>query len=418
MVWLFLIWILDPDGFEIYHCADPNDHPQVGEATCARCVFVCFCICVCVCVISIASLWNRSVCLGRGRWFGTKDLIFTEGLRPSKVRLDAAQQRQEWISNLASFRSDSIELQLSDLPSLCDLEAAYRRVSPGKATGPDGVEAALCHAAPAAFARKTYALLLKTYVHGQECLLHKGGRLHPLWKGKGAKDSCASYRSILVSSHVGKSLHRCLRLHSATLFETYMQKQQLGGKRRIAVGLGVHQARAYLRSRRLHGLNVGMIFLDLCEAFYRIVRELAIGGPADDETIARMGARLGMGPDLLHALYHHLNDEHATSKAGMGHHMQKMVRALHADTHFFLAGQQDHCKTRLGTRPGDSWADIIFSFPLGQIAACSWSGPATVGLSWAHPSRHRATVPQVTMHNVWCSGQWYDWILGTNVDGW
>ena len=39
-----------------------------------------------------------------------------------------------------------------------------------------------------------------------------------------------------------------------------------------------------------------------------------------------------------------------------------MVQALHSDTHFFLHGQSDHCKTRLGTRPGDSWADIIFSF--------------------------------------------------------
>ena len=56
-----------PQQKEIYHCADPNERPQVGEATCARCVFVCVFVCVCVCVISIASFWNRSVCLGRGR---------------------------------------------------------------------------------------------------------------------------------------------------------------------------------------------------------------------------------------------------------------------------------------------------------------------------------------------------------------
>ena len=46
--------------------------------------------------------------------------------------------------------------------------------------------------------------------------------------------------------------------------------------------------------------------------------------------------------------------------------MQMMVRSLHADTHFSLQGQDDRCKTRLGTRPGDSWADIIFSFLVGS----------------------------------------------------
>lgn len=165
-----------------------------------------------------------------------------------------------------------------------------------------------------------------------------------------------------MSSHIGKTIHRCLRVHSADLFEKYLQKQQLGGKRKISVATGVHQARAYLRSRRLRGLNVGLVFLDLCEAFYRIVRELAIGGPACDETIAKMGLRLGMDSDLLHALYRHLDDEHALARAGLSPQMQMMVRALHADTHFHLQGQHDNCKTRLGTRPGDSWADLIFSF--------------------------------------------------------
>ena len=277
-------------------------------------------------------------------------------------RIGSDQQRREWIENLESFRASSLHMTLADLPSLSDLERAYRRVKPGKATGPDGVDALLCHLSPADFAKKTYSLMLKTFTHGQESLLHKGGRLHPLWKGKGAKDNCAAYRSILVSSHIGKTIHRCLRVHSADLFECYLQKQQLGGKRKISVATGVHQARAFLRSRRQRGLNVGMVFLDLCEAFYRIVRELAIGGPACDETIARMGHRLGMGDDLLHALYRHLHDDHALARAGFSQHMQMIVRSLHADTHFSLQGQEDRCKTRLGTRPGDSWADLIFSF--------------------------------------------------------
>ena len=90
------------------------------------------------------------------------------------------------------------------------------------------------------------------------------------------------------------------------------------------------------------------------------MRELAIGGPICDDTIASMGARLGL--DLLHALHQHLDNDHALPCAGMSVHMQRMVRSLHTDTHFSVCGQSDCCKTKLGTRPGDSWADLIFSF--------------------------------------------------------
>lgn len=277
-------------------------------------------------------------------------------------RLDEHQQRIEWLDNLKRFSATEINLQLSDLPSLTELEAAYRRVQVAKATGPDQVDARLCHLAPAAIAKRTYAILLKTFLHGHECLLHKGGRLHPLWKQKGAKDLCGSFCSILISSHIGKSIHRCLRAHTADIFEKFLQKQQLGGKRRIPVTLGVHQARAYLRSRKQQGLNVGMVFLDLCEAFYRIVREMAMGGITSDETIARMCQRLQLGPDTMRELYQHLDKASAIERAGMPKHLQMVVQAIHSDTHFHLQGQHDHCRTRLGTRPGDCWADFIFSF--------------------------------------------------------
>ena len=153
-----------------------------------------------------------------------------------------------------------------------------------------------------------------------------------------------------------------MRAHTADIFEQFLQKQQLGGKRKIPVTLGVHQARAYLRSRKQQGLNVGMVFLDLCEAFYRIVREMAMGGITSDETIARMCQRLQLGPDTMRELYQHLDKASAIERAGMPKHLQMVVQAIHSDTHFHLPGQHDQCRTRLGTRPGDCWADFIFSF--------------------------------------------------------
>eukprot|EP00435_Cladocopium_sp_Y103_P051465 s2317_g16.t1 len=278
------------------------------------------------------------------------------------VRVDEAQQREDWIRHLRDFQQPDLELSVTELPSLTELEAAYRRVQPGKATGPDGIDGLLCHLGAAPFAKATFPLLLRTVTHGQECLLHKGGRLQPLWKGKGPKNLCQSHRSILISSHVGKSIHRSLRLHSAELFERFLQGQQFGGKRGISVTLGVHHSRAFLRSRLAAKKCVGLLFLDLSEAFYRIVRQLAVGGVLSDTVIAAMGQRLGMSADLLHDLYRHLNDTPAIVSAGLSPWQQKVMQALHTDTHFHVRDQPDVCQTHLGTRPGDCYADIVFSF--------------------------------------------------------
>ena len=77
-------------------------------------------------------------------------------------RVDSVTQRQEWLENLSRLQAAKLDLCLTDLPSLTDLETAFRRVRPEKATGPDRVDAFLCHRAPASFAKKTYAMMLKT----------------------------------------------------------------------------------------------------------------------------------------------------------------------------------------------------------------------------------------------------------------
>jgi len=277
-------------------------------------------------------------------------------------RVDKQEQHQLWVQNLKKFQATSLDLKITDVPSLVELEAAFRHVKPQKATGPDLIDAKICASSPTIVARKTYSQLLKLYTHGQESLLHKGGRLQPIWKQKGPRDACSAYRSVLISSHVGKSLHRCLLLHSADVFEHYLQLQQTGGMRGISVTLGVHQARAYLRTRLSQHQCVGLLFLDLTEAFYRIVRQLALGGLPDDEAIAAVGNRLQLGPDLLHALHQHLDDRPAVVQAGLSPQLQKVLQALHTDTHFYVGVQQDACRTTLGTRPGDCFADIVFSF--------------------------------------------------------
>ena len=282
-------------------------------------------------------------------------------------RMEDDALRQRWIANLAHFRCKDIELRIQDLPSLTDLEQAYRNVKANKATGDDGIPSEVCHACPAAMARLTYTQLIKLCAHGQEALLHKGGKLVTAFKNKGSSRDPSSYRSLMISSHVAKTLHRSLRSHQAAYYERFMQKQQIGGRRKVPVQLGTHMVRAHLRIQADRGRSAAVLFLDLQEAFYRVLRPLALGDKMTDEAICAMMQRLRIPPSAMEELARLLELPGATEQADLPPHLRRALCAIHTDTHFHVAGQQDRVRTQAGSRPGDPFADVIFGYLFSRI---------------------------------------------------
>ena len=277
-------------------------------------------------------------------------------------RMSSSSLRNKWIQELHMFAQDDISVQLSDLPSLTDLEVALRRVPRGRACGPDGIPGEICHHFANSIAKILYQQLVLMVTHGQEDLSSKGGIVAPVYKGRGPADLCSSYRSILVSNHTGKAMHRAIRQKHAPLYEKFLQMQQKGGRRKTPVQLAVHQVRAFARQAKHKGRSVSIIYLDLTEAFYRIIREVPIGGDPSDELIAHIVNKLRLPQDALHQLDELLAEQPAIEQAGMGEMDCRCVRAIHASTHFWLRHQADFVRTRAGTRPGDCFADFIFGF--------------------------------------------------------
>lgn len=275
--------------------------------------------------------------------------------------------RSIWRDNLAKFRQQSVTMALHELPSLCDLERAFARVAGGKAIGQDGLPPELCRTHAAELAKVSYSQLLKLALHGQEDLSHKGGYLVPAWKGKGAKDICSSYRSLLISSHQGKALHRALRQHHSGLYEQWLQTQQIGGRSHIPVGMGIHMVRSFLRIDCQRGCSIGVLFLDLREAFYRVLRPLALNAAWTDEELAVIVQRLKLPAGTLHELHRHLQEPCALEQAGLPGYIQNYVTAIHTDTWFQMRNQQDLVRTTIGSRPGDCYADVVFGFLWSRV---------------------------------------------------
>lgn len=276
-------------------------------------------------------------------------------------RMSPTEYRQHWRKGLEEFlQTQTFELQLQEMPTLCDLEAALRRVQVGKAVGMDDVPPELCHYCPVQLARMYYPLLLKAAIHGQEASEHKGGKMAIAWKHRGDVRDCHTHRSLLVSSHVGKTIHRALRQKTHHLYEAYMQRQQLGGKLKMPVSIPLHMTRAFLRWKNRAAMPTAIVFLDLTEAFYRTLRPLAVGGTLSDHGVALMCDRLGFDSTEMHDLYRLLQEPSAIAEAQAPVHVQRMLQAFHRDTWFQLGQQEDVVRTEIGSRPGDSFADVVF----------------------------------------------------------
>eukprot|EP00435_Cladocopium_sp_Y103_P066288 s450_g28.t1 len=282
-------------------------------------------------------------------------------------RMDRTDLEHHWRTALESFVQPLLDLGPNDVPTLTDLEQAFRRVKSGKAQGLDLIPPEVCNACPTLLARQYFSALLKLLTHGQESLHHKGGLLVPAHKGKGPVALPESYRSLLISSHMGKVLHRTVRQFQADLADRYMCAQQLGGRRHVPVTLGVHEARSFLRFGQGQSRSVGLLLVDLTEAFYRVLRPLAVGCPYTDEQIASIASRLNMPTDTLHELYQHLQEPDALTQAQLPPHLQRTIRALHTNTFFQMHGQTDCCHTTIGSRPGDSFADVVFSYLFARV---------------------------------------------------
>lgn len=281
-------------------------------------------------------------------------------------RISESEQRAKWVQGLQRLAQPILEVDINVCPNLVEMEQAFRRVKAGKAIGLDGIPPELCKGCPRSVAKLSYTQMMKLVCHGQEDLLHKGGTLAVAYK-RGDRDQCSSYRSLLISSHQGKTLHRALRQRQCGLYTAYQQAQQLGGTPRIPVSFAGHLAKAFQRCQNSRGRSHGLLFLDLEEAYYRVLRPLAVGGVWTDEQIAAMASRLHLDGDTLAELHENLRRPSALVSAGVPHSHRHYIEAIHTDTFFKLPGQRDRSRTLAGSRPGDSFADVVFGYLWAKI---------------------------------------------------
>ena len=260
---------------------------------------------------------------------------------------------------------EMLEVCQADLPSKCDLEHAMRSARLGRACGNDSFPADILHGHAGSMAALFYPVLLKTAYRLQEPIQFKGGTVKHLWKQKGAHEVCTSYRGILISSTVGKAIHASFRRRCSPWLDQAASPLQVGGRRGFPVQLAAQAAREYQAGFLRSGRSAAIVFLDLREAFHRVVRPLVHGGDLSDAHLVSVLQTLQLPPGKLDDLRAYVRSSSLIADAGASEWASDMIREFQTDSWMTigsgLAAVED------GTRPGDALADVVFSFLFAAV---------------------------------------------------
>ena len=96
---------------------------------------------------------------------------------------------------------------------------------------------------------------------------------------------------------------------------------------------------------------------------------MATGTATTDADTIGVFRRFGLGPSALREMMDTVIAGSTMAAGGAGDHMRAMVQELYRDTwavaRYGGPGRVSH--SMAGSRPGESWADLIFSFIYGNI---------------------------------------------------
>ena len=257
-------------------------------------------------------------------------------------------------------KSHEIPVEIRYIPSLQELEQAIRKAKNGKACfGKFNPEWML--AAPRETAIAIFPALLDLFVFFQEPACLKGGQYFPLWKQKGNQKDPSSYRAILLSSFAGKAFHHILRQRLVRLFPKVMRGLQLGGLPRQRVQYASHVLSLMRESAAARNISHAVVFFDLTSAFYRVSKSLVVENILEypdfqeDEEVA-----------LLPLL-----GESAVQRADVPPQLRAVLQETLTSSFFTVTGKAPDMSSawipQRGTRPGDSCADLSFSYVMARV---------------------------------------------------
>ena len=248
-----------------------------------------------------------------------------------------------------------VPFSISDLPTLLDIENSIRTFKKGKAPGPEGIPDWVWTLDTARSAKMLLPVCLKTHVRLSEPIGCKATCLISLFKG--SPSLVENHRAIALMCGPGKLIRKQLR---PALLKALPHSEFLQGGLPGSLLQGPHHiVRTHGALAHAMHLSAAAIFIDVASAYYRVVRQSFERGLNNDAEVCQVLDRLGVSPSSFHTVCQWLSGTNLLETATP--HQQRLLREFLHNTHFVLRGGQQIIRTRAGTRPGDSIADLLFA---------------------------------------------------------
>ena len=193
----------------------------------------------------------------------------------------------------------SIDFDMAMVPTLWELHAALQKIKPGKAPGPNGLLPEVLRAGGLPFCFQLAAITAKSSLHCREALAWKGGRLIPLFKGKGSPQLPSNHRAIFVSNISTKLYHSALRTRLESIWASKIDSLQQGGRKGFGTDLSHHLVQSFFAWGRRNAKATAMLFVDLQAAFYSVFRGSLFNGEYDETHLRSALQHFGILPRIL-----------------------------------------------------------------------------------------------------------------------
>ena len=274
---------------------------------------------------------------------------------------------QLWHDHMARHaQKEAQSIGEADIPTAFELEAALRHAASNKACGPDGIPGELLHASCSHLSHHLWPLLFKMTVRVQEPLQYKGGNLIALFKRKGSPLECASYRAILVSSPLGKSLHNVYRSRLIPHLQKAATPLQFSAQSGAMVAMAAHTIRLAQGRAKRSGFSDYVLFLDIASAYYTLLRQHAVDLSHGDEDVIKFLHRMGIADAHIDTVAEMIQSTPAITDLGVSPHLHSMISEFHQSTWFALPHDEAITATSRGTRPGDGLADVLWAMTFNR----------------------------------------------------
>ena len=156
---------------------------------------------------------------------------------------------------------------ITDIPGPADLCRAMAQTQLNKASGPDGLPGEVFKALPASLTSLVLPLVLKLGLLGEEGAGLKGALLTWLYKFKGARNLCTSYRAIMLLPTLTKVIHRSFRPRLYDHVMTHAPPLLLGGRKGASAVFGSHLTRAFAQWCSAHKQPACILYADVASAY-------------------------------------------------------------------------------------------------------------------------------------------------------